>query len=78
MSFLGKDKEEVNCTSTAGVECSNIRLANGEISVWDFGGQLEYTVTHQFFLSAEVSIDQCLFIIHTITELSFSTCIFFP
>lgn len=28
----------------------------GQISVWDFGGQMEYTVTHQFFLSNEVCI----------------------
>jgi hypothetical protein len=38
--------------STIGIDCSTIRLAGGDISVWDFGSQLEQT--HQFFLSSEV------------------------
>ena len=29
-------------------------LKGGDISVWDFGGQIEYAVTHQFFLSDQV------------------------
>ena len=33
-----------------------MRLAHGEVSVWDFGGQLEYAVTHQLLLSVEVNI----------------------
>jgi hypothetical protein len=32
-----------------------MKIGNGEVSVWDFGGQLEYSVTHQFLLSVEVS-----------------------
>jgi hypothetical protein len=37
-----------------GVDCGTLHLAKGEISVWDFAGQLEYTATHAFFLSIEV------------------------
>lgn len=40
--------------STIGIDCNTISLAGGEISVWDFAGQLEYISTHQFFLSIEV------------------------
>jgi hypothetical protein len=39
---------------TVGVDLSIMRIANGEVSIWDFGGQLEYTVTHQLLLSSEV------------------------
>ena len=39
---------------TVGVDLSTMRLADGEVSVWDFGGQLEYAVTHQMLLSVEV------------------------
>jgi hypothetical protein len=39
---------------TIGIDQSTLTLKDGEISVWDFGGQLEYAVTHQFFLSDEV------------------------
>ena len=39
---------------TDGVDLSTMRLADGEVSVWDFGGQLEYAVTHQMLLSVEV------------------------
>ena len=42
--------------STVGVDCKTISLANGEVMVWDFAGQLEYVTTHQFFLSKEVYI----------------------
>lgn len=45
---------QIEITSTVGIDCTKIKLAGGEISVWDFGGQLEYTATHQFFLSSEV------------------------
>ena len=31
-----------------------MKIADGEVSVWDFGGQLEYAVTHQLLLSSEV------------------------
>ena len=41
--------------STVGVDCETFNIAGGEVTVWDFAGQLEYTVTHQFFLSSEVS-----------------------
>jgi len=33
-----------------------MNIGGGQASVWDFGGQLEYAVTHQFLLSAEVFI----------------------
>lgn len=41
--------------STVGIDCSIVKMANGKVSVFDFGGQLEYTVTHQFFLSSKVT-----------------------
>lgn len=44
--------------STVGIDCMTIALQSGELSVWDFGGQLEYTTTHSFFLSIEVLINQ--------------------
>lgn len=40
--------------STVGIDCTTLNLAKGEVTVWDFAGQLEYTTTHQFFLSLEV------------------------
>ena len=40
--------------STVGVECGTLHLAKGEVSVWDFAGQMEYTATHSFFLTVEV------------------------
>ncbi len=52
--------KEAIITSTIGVDCSTINPAGGEVTVWDFAGQQEYTVTHQFFLSLEV----CLKIMH--------------
>ena len=39
---------------TIGVDLTTMRLGKGEVSIWDFGGQLEYIVTHQFLLSSEV------------------------
>ena len=44
----------VGYNRTVGVDLSMMKLAHGEVSVWDFGGQLEYAVTHQFLLSVEV------------------------
>ncbi len=54
--------------STVGVDCSALSLADGEVTVWDFAGQQEYTVTHQFFLSLEVIIFllTCLLFTHFI------------
>jgi hypothetical protein len=40
---------------TVGADVSTMKMGKGEVSVWDFGGQLEYSVTHQFLLSVEVS-----------------------
>ena len=42
--------------STVGIECGTLHLAKGEVevSVWDFGGKMEYTATHSFILTAEV------------------------
>lgn len=31
-----------------------MRMANGKVKLFDFGGQIEYAVTHQFFLSNKV------------------------
>ena len=39
---------------TEGADIFTWQIGSGEASVWDFGGQLEYTVTHQFLLSYEV------------------------
>ena len=49
-----KSIKTVGCDRTVGVDLSMIKLAHGDVSVWDFGGQLEYAVTHQFLLSVEV------------------------
>ena len=46
--------KDVAGNRTVGVDLSMMRLADGEVSVWDFGGQLEYAVTHQMLLSVEV------------------------
>jgi hypothetical protein len=48
-----KKKEEV-IASTVGIDCETISLGGGTVMIWDFAGQLEYTSTHQFFLSTEV------------------------
>ena len=40
--------------STIGIDYDTMKLAGGDITVWDFAGQLEYTASHQFFLSTEV------------------------
>ncbi len=40
--------------STVGVDCNTLDIGGGQITVWDFAGQQEYMVTHQFFLSMEV------------------------
>ena len=40
--------------STVGIEYCSIKLAGGDLRIFDFAGQLEYTVTHQFFLSSQV------------------------
>ena len=47
IQVVGRDR-------TVGVDLSTMKLAHGEVSVWDFGGQLEYAVTHQLLLSVEV------------------------
>jgi hypothetical protein len=47
-------KKTSEIVSTIGIECEMINVAGGEIMVWDFAGQEEYTATHQFFLSNEV------------------------
>lgn len=41
-------------SSTVGIECSTLLIGNGSVMIMDFAGQLEYTVTHQYFLSNEV------------------------
>ncbi len=54
MSFLTTKQQEKLIESTIGVDCHTLNLSEGEVTVWDFAGQQEYTVTHQFFLSIEV------------------------
>jgi hypothetical protein len=39
---------------TVGADVSTMKIGKGEVSMLDFGGQLEYAVTHQFLLSVEV------------------------
>ncbi len=46
--------KQTTIQSTIGVDCNTLDLGGGQITVWDFAGQQEYTVTHQFFLSMEV------------------------
>lgn len=53
--------------STVGIECSHLKLSTGELNVWDFGGQLEYTTTHGFFLSLEVCHIECLYVVLYLT-----------
>lgn len=40
--------------STVGVDIEILQMADGEVTVYDFAGQLEYATTHQFFISNEV------------------------
>lgn len=51
-----KEGPHWNTKSTVGIECNQFKFSNGDISLWDFAGQMEYTVTHQFFLSNEVHL----------------------
>jgi GTPase SAR1 family protein len=55
LNLLINFTKDLNTTkSTIGVDRKTFSLAEGEVSVWDFAGQLEYTNTHQLFLSTEV------------------------
>lgn len=47
-------------TSTIGINCSKLDIAGGKVTVYDFAGQLEYVVTHQFFLSSQVILMKLL------------------
>lgn len=40
--------------STIGVDCETVQFSGGEVTIHDFGGQLEYSTTHHLFLSTEV------------------------
>lgn len=42
--------------TTVGIDCSYFNLESGEVSVWDFGGQLQYSATHEFFVTMGVCI----------------------
>eukprot|EP00026_Physarum_polycephalum_P003518 Phypoly_transcript_03531.p1 GENE.Phypoly_transcript_03531~~Phypoly_transcript_03531.p1 ORF type:complete len:802 (+),score=106.01 Phypoly_transcript_03531:131-2407(+) len=54
--FLPSPKIDVR-DRTVGVDVSTLKIGyGGEASVWDFGGQLEYAVTHQFLLSIEMVV----------------------
>ncbi len=53
--FLANNKQQDEpIQSTIGADCHTLELAGGEVTVWDFAGQQEYTATHQFFLSNKV------------------------
>src|SRR5271163_1404170 len=52
--FFPHQKSAVEIKSTVGIECSVLNVEDTPVSVWDFAGQLEYTVTHQYFLSSKV------------------------
>jgi hypothetical protein len=52
--------------STVGIECTDFNTDDTSVKIWDFAGQLEYTVTHQYFLSSKV-----LFILNCSVPLSF-------
>lgn len=51
--------------STEGIDCETVMLSGGKVSIWDFAGQIEYTATHQFFLSVEVFFKK-IFLFHSI------------
>ena len=64
---LGKKNGKIDCSknlSTDGIEMSDISLAikktksNYMFNIWDFGGQVIYYPTHQFFLSSK-----CIYIL---------------
>ncbi len=54
--FVKRFKGPKEPTSTVGIDFSSFPVEDGVVSIWDFAGQMEYTVTHQFFLSSEVCI----------------------
>jgi hypothetical protein len=60
-------------SSTVGVDMGSFNLANGNISVWDFAGQMEYTATHAFFISTEV-FNSVIFVVFSFFSFS-SFCI---
>lgn len=49
--------KESTIVSTVGIDCKKMKISRGQVTVMDFAGQMEYTVTHQFFLSNEVCND---------------------
>jgi hypothetical protein len=53
--WLVQQNKDNKIESTVGIESSTMNFGNGDVTVYDFAGQLEYTVTHQFFMSNEVS-----------------------
>lgn len=54
VSDIIQTMEYLVASRTIGVDHSKMTVGSGEVTIWDFGGQLEYTVTHHFFLSIEV------------------------
>jgi hypothetical protein len=54
-SFSNTTQQIPSVASTIGVDFSGMNLGKGEINMWDFSGQPEYTVHHQHFLSKEVN-----------------------
>ena len=60
-SLLGRDVEETNednvGRSTVGIEITSMQLSGRDLfSVWDFAGQIDNFITHQFFISTQSTV----------------------
>ena len=64
--------------STVGIECTDLSVDDTTVQIWDFAGQLEYTVTHQYFLSAKVKLLFIYFSSYILFVLYNSSVHFFP
>lgn len=60
--------------STVGIDLETLPIAQGEVTVWDFAGQMEYTATHQFFLSIEVIVATWLSCTHFMQMVTYLLC----
>jgi GTPase SAR1 family protein len=56
MEIKMQSQKAASIKSTIGIDFGTLEINNNSfVKVWDFAGQLEYTVTHQYFLSQKVS-----------------------
>jgi GTPase SAR1 family protein len=53
-NLISKPPSNTSTERTIGIDQSSATIGGGEVSIWDFGGQIEYSVTHGFFLSSQV------------------------